>query len=53
MAKKSNGSETPKQRALRIAQLRKEMAAGTYRVDAQKLAAKIVEAHRKQKSGEN
>lgn len=49
MAKETKG-ETLEQRALRIARLRKKLAAGSYEVDTRKLAAKIVEAHREEKS---
>lgn len=50
MAEKQKAGETLRQRSLRIARLQKELAAGTYRVNPRKLAAKIVEAHRDQKT---
>lgn len=37
--------ESSEERALRIARIQKEIAAGTYKVDAAKLAARMVEAH--------
>lgn len=40
-----NSGENQDERALRIARLQKEIAAGTYQVDAAKLAARMVEAH--------
>jgi anti-sigma28 factor (negative regulator of flagellin synthesis) len=49
MAKRVN-SESQKERALPIARLREELAAGTYKVDTRKLAAKIIDAHRERQT---
>jgi anti-sigma28 factor (negative regulator of flagellin synthesis) len=41
------GNETARERAARIATLREQIAQGTYKPDARKLAAKMVDANLK------
>jgi anti-sigma28 factor (negative regulator of flagellin synthesis) len=45
-----HGSETAEERESRIAKLRERIAQGTYKPDARKLAARLVDAHLGRKS---